>query len=144
MINEELIETKIDSIYKNLQYLEEIKKIDEKEFQNSFEKVQATKHSLQESIEASLDIANHIISSKNWERTETYAEMFERLHKHQIINKNLKDKLSNMAKFRNILVHRYGKIDDKRILKITKNNIKDIEKYIEEIEKFLEQTQPKT
>ncbi len=79
MIDRELIESKIDIIMKNLEYLEEIKNIDIEDFLGSFEKKQATKHSLQEVIEAFLDIANHMISSEGWPRAETYTEMFEHL-----------------------------------------------------------------
>ncbi len=138
MIDEELIEKKLDIIIENLKYLGKIRKIDKNKFLNSFEKLQATKHSLQEAIEASLDISNHIISSNDWKRAESYSEMFERLYEHNILDKELKDNLSNMAKFRNILLHRYGKIDDERLWKILNQNIKDIHKYIREIEKFMD------
>lgn len=139
MIDQELIESKIDIILENLDYLENVKKVDEEEFLNSYEKIQATKHSLQEAIEASLDISNHIISAKNWNRAETYAKMFERLQEYGVINKDLEERLSNMARFRNILVHRYGKIDNKRIFKILNENSSDMYDFIKRIEKFLDE-----
>ena len=99
--------------------------------------MQASKHSLQESIEASLDIANHLISSNGWKRAETYADMFLRLFENQVINKDLMEKLSAMARFRNILVHRYGSFDDERLWLILQEDIKDIAVFVREIERFL-------
>lgn len=105
MIDNELIEKKIDLIEENIEYLESVKGISLKKFNSSFEKIQATKHSLQEAIEASLDIANHIIAAKSFKRCEKYSEMFEVLARNKIIGQNLKKNLMKMAKFRNLLVH---------------------------------------
>lgn len=43
-----------------------------------------------------------------------------------------------MKSFRNIVVHRYGKIDDKIAYNILRENIDDFYLFIEEIERFLE------
>lgn len=139
MIDEELIESKIDLIFKNLEYLDEIKKIDESVFLTSFEKIQASKHSLQEAIEGSLDMANHIISSQGWERAETYSDMFERLYEKDVIGQGLNERLADMARFRNLLVHRYGKIDDRRLFKILNENIEDVHEFVVEVQRYLEE-----
>lgn len=47
-------------------------------------------------------------------------------------------KLRLMKGFRNILVHRYGKIDDTLAFKILTESISDFYDFIKEIEKFLE------
>ena len=75
------------------------------EFLESYEKIQASKHSLQEAIEACLDVSNHIIAAKGLERSESYSDMFLRLAEDDILNKQLADRLSDMARFRNLLVH---------------------------------------
>ncbi|MFW6048445.1 MAG: type VII toxin-antitoxin system HepT family RNase toxin [Candidatus Natronoplasma sp.] len=139
MIDEELVEKKIDLILKNLDYLEEVKEIDDDVLLKSFEKLQATKHSLQEVIESCIDISNHIISSEGLERAETYSEMFERLYENDVIGSDLNDRLGNMARFRNLLVHRYGIVDDKKVLHILRERLSDIYKFIEDVEKFLDE-----
>lgn len=139
MIDEELVEKKIDLILKNLNYLEEVKEVDDEELLGSFEKLQATKHSLQEVIESCIDISNHIISSEGWERAETYSEMFERLYENNVIGSKLNDRLGNMARFRNLLVHRYGIVDDKKVLHILRERLGDIYRFIKDIEKFLDE-----
>ena len=129
----DIIEGKIDIIERNLEFLKEYREIGEDEFLNSYKDVQAVKYSLLEIIEACIDIASHIISAKGFERPESYAEMFEILGRRDIINKGLAEKLAEMARFRNILVHGYAKIDNLRVLEIVKSELKDIEEFIKQI-----------
>ncbi len=95
----------------------------------------ATKHALLESIEACIDISNHIISAKGFRRSVDYKDVFEVLKEERIISKKLAERLKEMAKFRNVLVHKYTIVDKKRLLRIMKKDIKDIEQFIKEIMK---------
>lgn len=64
--------------------------------------------------------------------------MFEILSEEKIIDNKLADRLSDMAGFRNLLVHKYGDIENKRILEIIKKDLKDIEMFMQQISRFLE------
>ena len=64
-------------------------------------------------------------------------DILENLLRKRILSKEMVKKLRLMKGFRNILVHRYGKIDDKLAFKVLKENIKDFYEFIEEIEKIL-------
>lgn len=138
MIDQELIEKKIDSIEEKLNYLEKIGKMETEEFLNSYEKIQASKHTLQEAIEACLDIANHIIAARGLKRSETYSDMFQRLAENQILKDDLSDRLSDMARFRNLLVHQYTEIENQRVHEIIKENLSDIEEFLKSIVPLLE------
>jgi uncharacterized protein YutE (UPF0331/DUF86 family) len=137
MMDKEMIEKKFDIIEENLKYLKSARKVSLEFFASDFEKIQAAKHSLQEAIEACLDIANHIIAAKGFERAEEYSMMFEILAKNNIISSRLKSNLMEMARFRNLLVHRYGDIESKKLYNILQENLSDIEGFMREIEKFL-------
>ena len=133
MVENEIIEGKIDVVQRNLEFLEEYKNIDENTFLNSYKDVQAVKYSLLEIIEACLDIASHIISARGFERAESYAEMFDILGRRGIISKELAEKLSDMARFRNILVHGYAKVDNARVLELVKTELSDVEEFVRQI-----------
>ena len=45
----------------------------------------------------------------------------------------------SMKGFRNILVHRYGRINDEMVFSIVKENLHDFYGFIEVIENFIEQ-----
>ncbi|WP_456468181.1 type VII toxin-antitoxin system HepT family RNase toxin [Archaeoglobus sp.] len=130
MKENEIIEGKIDVIQRNLDFLEEYKHIDEDTFLNSYKDVQAVKYSLLEIIEACLDIASHIISARGFERAESYAEMFDILGRRGIISKELAE---DMARFRNILVHGYAKVDNARVLEIVKTELSDVVEFVRQI-----------
>jgi len=49
----------------------------------------------------------------------------------------LAEKLADMARFRNMLVHIYWKIDDKKVYEIMKKDISDLEEFIEEVKKYV-------
>lgn len=138
-LEREIIEGKFDVIDRNLRFLEEIKTISPDQFIESYKDVQAAKYSLLEIMEACIDIANYIISVKGFRRAEEYGEMFKVLKEEEVIGKELATKLEDMARFRNLLVHRYGEIDNRRVLEIVKHNLKDIEEFEKEIEKFIKE-----
>jgi uncharacterized protein YutE (UPF0331/DUF86 family) len=129
MIDEELVERKKDIVFEDLVYLED------KDFDNpDFESVQAVKCSLQEIIEACLDIANRVIASRKLRRVEDYSEMFEILGEERIIDEKLAGDLADMAKFRNLLVHRYGDIENEELQRMLNEDLRDIRDYVDQID----------
>lgn len=65
--------------------------------------------------------------------------MFERLYEKNVIEQGLNERLADMARFRNLLVHRYGKIDDRRLFKILNENIEDVHEFVVEVQRYLEE-----
>ncbi len=137
MISNEVINAMIDLIEENLKLIEEIKKQGFESFSNNFRDIQAAKHSLQESIEACLDIGSHIIAEKGFRRADDYKDIYKVLEEERIIDPGLSAKLQEMAQFRNLLVHRYGKIDTKRIFIIMSGDINDIKQFVNTILKYI-------
>jgi len=136
-LEREVLEGKLDIIDRNLRFLEEVKTLSPDQFVESYKDVQAAKYSLLEIMEACIDIANYIISVKGFRRAEEYSDMFKVLKEEGVIRKELATKLEDMARFRNLIVHRYGEIDNRRVLEIIKHNLKDIKEFEKEIEKFI-------
>jgi len=133
----ELIEGKIDIIEKNLGVLEGMGKEKYDDFSSDYRNILAAKHGLQECIEACLDIANHIVSAMGYRKPEDYKDMFKVLVEQGIIGKKLFERLKKMAKFRNLLVHRYEEIETKRLHTILKNDLGDISNYVKQILRFV-------
>jgi len=68
---------------------------------------------------------------------ETEDSIFEHLEKNKILTKNTINLLQEMKGFRNILVHKYGEINNEKAFESIKEGLKDFELIINEIEKFL-------
>lgn len=137
MISSDIINAMIDIIEENMRLIIEIRSQDFELFSKNFRDIQAAKHSLQESIEACLDIGNHIISEKGFQRPENYRDIYKILEENGIIGSVLSEKLQEMAQFRNLLVHRYSKIDTKRVYDIMSEDIKDIQEFEKKILKYI-------
>lgn len=126
----EVLQEKIDLIEKHLDLLEDLSEADYENFVRDVRNVLATKHALQESIEACLDIGNHLISRKGFRRPDDYKGIFTVLEEERILSPDLAKNLVEMAKFRNLLVHMYGDVDNRRIFSILQKNLHDFRRFI--------------
>ncbi len=132
-IDKELIHLRIDLIERNLKLLEEIISEGYESFERSYRDIMASKHALLESIEACIDIANHIIAVKGYRRPKDYVDIFKILEEEKILDKDLSERLQRMAKFRNILVHRYTEIETRKLYTIMTKDVKDIVSFVKAI-----------
>ncbi len=105
-------------------------------YQISIKKASA-KYFLIVSIEAAIEMCNHLISRNRFRIPESYADTFNVMADVGIISNDLTKKLIEMAKFRNRLVHIYWEVDDEVIYDIIKENIHDIEEFMDEFMDFL-------
>lgn len=137
MISSEVINAMIDLIDENIRLIEKLRSQSFESFSNNFRDIQAAKHSLQEAIEACLDIGSHIIAEKGFRRPEDYKDIYKVLEEEGVIDSVLSAKLQEMAQFRNLLVHRYGKIDTKRIFIIMSEDINDVKDFVKIILKYI-------
>ncbi len=124
--DKELINLRIDIIERNLKEIGRITAEGEERFLKNYRTTLAGKHALLESIEACIDIGNHIIASLGLRRPEDYRDIFAILEENRVIQKNLSERLQKMASFRNLLVHYYAKVDDRKIFEIMKDDSKDM------------------
>ena len=136
MIDRDVINAKFDIIQRDLEFSQELGRLKQNEF--GYKEQQAAKYTLLEMAEACIDIASHIIAAKGLRRAEEYSELFQVLREYGILPAETADRLSTMAKMRNVLVHRYADIDNKRLLDVMKNNLGDIEQFMRHIARFLE------
>ena len=67
------------------------------------------------------------------------AECFEVLGENNLLDKELCQNLVKMARFRNLLIHKYWNIDEKKVYYFAKNNLSDFEKFIEAIKRIIQE-----
>ncbi len=137
VLDEDIILDRLAKLEKFLMELQEIKKLDYKNFSN-LRNYMATQHLLQLSIQICLDIGNHIISVKKYKKPETYFEIFEILNKEKIISDKNTPKFIEVEKFRNVLVHIYPDVDERSVYQFFQNNLDDFNDFIKEIKNLLD------
>ncbi len=92
---------------------------------------------LQISIETAIEIANEIFKSLKIEIAADENDLYKKLKKKKVISEKLASRLKEMKGFRNILVHRYGEVDDREVFSFIENDLEDFEKFRKEILEFL-------
>ena len=93
----------------------------------------------QRAVENCLNIGNHIISRRGLRLAEDYASVFVILADSHVISRKLAERMADMARFRNLLVHVYWHIDHERIYQQMAERISTLDSFIEEIHKFITQ-----
>ena len=66
-----------------------------------------------------------------------YADAFQVLMENRIIHKKLSATMEKMAKFRNVIIHQYEKIDPRIVVAILHKDLADFERYKKAIIKYL-------
>lgn len=89
-------------------------------------------------IENIIDICSIIVADLRLRKPENEDNIVEILVDNGIIDQKLGEKIRKMKGFRNIIVHRYGRIDDHLAHEILIENMNDFYDFISSIERFLE------
>jgi len=100
-LDTEKIGTLVSSIREALNRLKEIKDLSQSEFFGDKHKQDSAKNNFIVSIEAAIDIANHLISRKGFRAPEDYADTFRVLKEANILSQEFSSELEKMARFRN-------------------------------------------
>jgi len=85
--------------------------------------------------EQAIDLANHIIKDNRYGIPTSSAESFELLEKKNIISEDLSEKLINMTKFRNIVIHSYQQVKIEIVKNVILCDLNDLLSFAEEIKK---------
>ena len=138
MIDKEVLSRKISQLLDYVDSLDQSRDIDWEKYQHDIRAKAFVERYLHLAIEAVCDIANHIISYERWREPHGYRDLFEILSDNGVIPEEYLDKFQNMAAFRNILVHRYDKIEDAVVFGIFRNRLDDFRLFVDILREWIE------
>ena len=133
MVDESRILHKLHAITDSLAKLEELERMDRDSFLADFRSIDSAKYNLQTSIEAMIDICNHIISRKRLRVPATNVESFEVVSETGLLPAGALPVYRSMARFRNRIVHMYDEVDDSQIYEILQDRLDDIRAFVQSI-----------
>lgn len=93
------------------------------------ERIDASKYLLVTVIEDALSAANHVIAAEGYRPPGDYADAFRSLAESGVLEPALSDRLQAMARFRNLLVHGYADVDDRRVHGFLRNDLNDLREF---------------
>ena len=137
MVKREIVITRLNKLKEYIDFLKNIKNHSKEEYLGDPFIYGASERFLHLSIECVLDISNHVIADMRFRRPESNRDIFKILCDNNIIDKTLSSNLTNMAGFRNILVHDYVRLDREMVYEIIINHIKDIELFMKIISEYI-------
>jgi uncharacterized protein YutE (UPF0331/DUF86 family) len=135
---------KMADIRESLEALREYARWDEGRFLASKEAIRAARYCFIVMVEAATAIATHICARLLRKAPGSYAESFALLAEGGIIEPALARRLGRMAGFRNLLVHGYNKVDDRRMWRIMGSDLADLDAYLEAIAALVAGTRGET
>jgi uncharacterized protein YutE (UPF0331/DUF86 family) len=112
-------------------------RISETDFLENRERQYAVLHALQLAIEACVEIATHICAADALGTPASYAEAFELLGRAGVLDGRLTEDLRRMARFRNRIVHFYGRIDLRLVYDLLQRRLSDFDRYLVAVESYL-------
>jgi uncharacterized protein YutE (UPF0331/DUF86 family) len=100
------------------------------EYLTDAERVDASKYLLVTAIEDALSAANHVIAAEGYRPPSDYADAFRSLAESGVLASGLSDRLQAMARFRNLLVHTYADVDDRRVHGFLRHDLGDLRAFV--------------
>lgn len=93
-------------------------------------------HAMLVSIQATIDVATYLIAEEGLRKPMTYREAFEILGQSELISEKLAEELSDLAGFRNVLVHIYWQLDLDQVYGILQNDLETLKSFLQEVKRL--------
>jgi len=129
LVDKSLILRKLAELEEYVEQVKEYANMTVAQYSRDWKSQRVVERTLQMMIETCADVAGHIISDKGYRVPTTYADTFRVLYENGILNKELFETMEKMARFRNIIVHHYDKVDAEIVIRILKKDLKDFSAY---------------
>ncbi len=120
-------------------YVIELKEMlpEAEEYRRDLVKRRACEKTVELAIESLLDAAAILVSAQRLGLPESEESIIDILVDKQVITPELGEKVKDMRGFRNILVHRYGKKNDKLVYAFLTQNLGDFAEFGGQIKKHM-------
>lgn len=117
--------------------LREFTAMSESDFLRDSRTLNSAKYLLIVATESALDICNHLVARRGGRSPRDYADCMTVLRELGAIDADLEQRLARMARFRNVLVHLYDRLDDRRVYRVIREDLSDFDAYLAAIGRYL-------
>lgn len=138
MVDKEKLAKLIRELQKHTNHLKELKKTDFETFTADWKVFELVNRKLHLALQATLDLGESIISEFNFPKPDSYKDIARILTENRVMPVEFKKVLEELAGFRNVLVHEYLYLDEKKVYKHLQKDPEILEKFIEHIKNFVQ------
>jgi len=128
--------SKLDEMIK---YVEELQSMlpDQVEYEHDLIKRRACEKTIEVAIDSLVDVLAMIVSAQQFGLPDNEENIFDMLIEKKVLNSKFGEKLKDMKGFRNILIHRYGHVDDEIVYHNLTSHINDFYEFENDIKLYL-------
>lgn len=123
----------LDRLFEELAHLRRLSGYLEDELLGDPDRLAAVKYRFVVAIEICIDVGQHIVASEALRAPTSFADVFAILAEAGFVPASLVPTLQDMARFRNLLVHGYIRVDDQRVVQILTSRLGDFDTFRAEV-----------
>jgi len=116
-----------------LRRLRQLGDLSEEAFLADYRNTESAKYLLIVAMESAIDACNHIVARKGGRAPQDYADCFTILSELKVVDPHLASRLRQMARFRNLIVHLYWQVDNRRVYSLIRENLVDLDLFREQV-----------
>ena len=121
----------------SLERLEELQRLPKDLFLSDPHKIGSAKYNFIVAIEGVIDLCNHVIARNAFRTPEDYADTFRVMAERGALDMQFTSTLTQMARFRNRLVHIYWEVEDNELHRILQSHLEDIREFLKKFGSFI-------
>ena len=129
MVDRDLILRKLAYLDQYVAQVSEYRNITVDDYRRDWKSQRIIERTLQMAVEACVDVATHVIADRGLRVPATYSEAFEVLGEAGLLDGGLQATMVRMAKFRNVIVHEYTRVDAEIVVRILKEHLADLARF---------------
>lgn len=137
MVDYDVIKKMLTSLEEGINHLESKKDVTFDQYKKDRDIQAIVERKIETTIQACIDIGNHVISHNRLGTPNYYGEIFIILEQNSIISKPTADEMVKMSGFRNVLSHEYRELIQERVYDILKNKLHAFRDFAKEIIKYI-------
>lgn len=138
MIDIELIKSKLSDLQGYFMELEPILNEEARTIIENSLKLHTVERLFQLIVDTAVDINTHLISASDFKIPDDYQSTFLILAENRILPMDLAVKIAPSVGLRNLVVHKYGRVDVKKMVDDIKDEIGQYRDYMQHIHQFRE------
>jgi len=129
--------SKLDEMVK---YVKELQSMlpDQEDYLHDLIRRRACEKTIEVAIESLIDVCAMIVSAQRFGLPETEENILDMLIEKKVLSSKLAEKLKDMKGFRNILIHRYGNVDDEIVFYNLSSHMNDFYEFENAVELYLQ------
>ncbi|MHA1930202.1 MAG: type VII toxin-antitoxin system HepT family RNase toxin [Candidatus Thorarchaeota archaeon] len=137
-VDPHIVKLRFDKILSIIEELKPASEMSEEAFLDDGKTLRATERCLQIVAQAIIDVCTHLVAHNHWGAPKSYGDAVMIISRHKVIETDLADRLIDLVKLRNMIVHIYLDIDSKIVYHRVKQIISDGNLFVDSIAKLID------